>query len=183
MPKFERKKFKELLLHLARNSADDPKFGAVKLNKLLYFSDFEAYRRLGHPITGARYQKLPWGPAAIEFLPLQDELLSEGLVKLEERQRGPHAQRVTVALAEPDLAVFSAEELQVIEEVLADLRPHGAIQVSELSHERSAGWNLVEIGEVIPYGSAFVSMRAPDRAIFRHAERLARERGWAELHP
>ena len=30
----------------------DERFGAVKLNKILYFADFEAYRRLGEPITG-----------------------------------------------------------------------------------------------------------------------------------
>ena len=74
---FDSQKFKQLILYLAERSGDDPGFAATKLNKLMYFCDFEAYRQLGRSITGARYQKLPWGPAAVEFLPLQDELFKE----------------------------------------------------------------------------------------------------------
>ena len=36
----------------------------VKLNKLLYRADFEAFRLLGHPITGETYEKQEFGPVA-----------------------------------------------------------------------------------------------------------------------
>ncbi len=176
-------RFKELVLYLAARSTDDPGFGSVKLNKLLFFADFEAYRTLGRPLTGAHYQKLRWGPAAIEFLPLQDELLRDGLAVLETRERGGHEQRVTVAMAEPDLRLFSPEEIAVVDRVLEELRSIGAVSVSELSHERSAGWNLVEEGEVIPYDTAFISMGDPPRELSEHAERLARERNWSAIRP
>lgn len=61
--KFDESKFKELVLYIATNTSRDPTVGAVELNKILYYSDFIAYKRLGRPITGAAYQKLSEGPA------------------------------------------------------------------------------------------------------------------------
>src|ERR1700733_4521543 len=64
---FNRSKFKELVLYLSQRSAGDEGFGAVKLNKLLYRSDFEAYRLLGRPITGETYIKQEFGPVAADL--------------------------------------------------------------------------------------------------------------------
>ena len=61
--KYNERKPGELIVLIASLSRDDPAFGDVKLNKLLFFSDFLAYTNLGHPTTGAEYQKLDFGPA------------------------------------------------------------------------------------------------------------------------
>jgi len=45
-------KFRELVLYLSEKSQDDKKFGATKLNKILYFCDFGSYVKLGQPVTG-----------------------------------------------------------------------------------------------------------------------------------
>src|SRR5919109_351200 len=56
-------RLKELVLYLAcASETADPGFGMVKLNKLLYRADFEAFRRLGHSLTGETYQKQAYGP-------------------------------------------------------------------------------------------------------------------------
>ena len=75
---FQDQKFKELILYLAKRSMDDAYFGATKLNKLLFFSDFLAYGQLGSPITGASYQRLKCGPAPREMLPMQRAMKAEG---------------------------------------------------------------------------------------------------------
>jgi len=62
------------VLYLSQRSADDPGFGMVKLNKLLYRADFEAYRLLGHSITGAVYEKQDFGPVARPLPIALDEL-------------------------------------------------------------------------------------------------------------
>jgi len=36
----DERKFKELILYVADKCSDDPDFGAVKLNKILFYSDF-----------------------------------------------------------------------------------------------------------------------------------------------
>ena len=70
-------KFKELVLYIARKSECDPRFGATKLNKLLFFSDFLAFKRLGSPITGQTYFKLDHGPAPRRMLPLKERMQAQ----------------------------------------------------------------------------------------------------------
>ncbi len=50
---YDEDKLTELVLYVAKGLQHDPQGGATKLNKCLYFADFSAVRRLGHPITGA----------------------------------------------------------------------------------------------------------------------------------
>ena len=182
---FSAQKFKELTLYLAERSADDPGFGSTKLNKLLYFCDFEAYRRLGHSITGARYQKLEWGPAAKEFLPLQDEMLRDGMIGIEQRTRHQLVQRVTVPLIEPNVDVFDADELALVDRVLAELRPLTGRAASDYSHEQSAGWQLAAEGEEIPSSTAILSTRPIPEIDIARAREFVRAQGWheLELHP
>jgi Antitoxin SocA-like, Panacea domain len=180
---FNPQKFKELIVYLAQRSGGDPGFAATKLNKLMYFCDFEAYRQLGHSITGARYQKLEWGPAAVEFLPLQDELFGDERARLEYRERGGHTQRVTVPLSPADPSVFLPEEIKVIERVIERLRPFDATGSSDYSHRESAGWNAVEEREVIPYGTAVFSMRKIPQEDIDRARQLAAEENWASVRP
>jgi len=107
---FNRGKFEELVLYFAENSADDPLFGATKLNKLLFFADFLAFAELGHSITGASYQALPNGPAPKELLRVERELLAEGSLKIDERSHFRYKQKRPVALRAPNLDVFEEEE-------------------------------------------------------------------------
>ena len=79
--------------------------------------------------------------------------------------------------------MFSADELGVVDDVIAALDAMNAAQVSELSHG-DAGWQLVREGETIPYELAFVlapeqveltpAMRAEGRRLLaRYGDRLA----------
>ena len=57
------RKLEQTILYIARVSQDDPHFGIAKLTAILFYADFEAYRRLGHSITGATYKHFDRGPA------------------------------------------------------------------------------------------------------------------------
>ena len=70
-------KMKELILYLAAKSEKDPRFSSTKLNKLLFYCDFAAFRQLGKPITGHSYQKLQFGPAPKAMLPVLDKMKDE----------------------------------------------------------------------------------------------------------
>ncbi len=105
--KFQARKFKELLVYLAQRSADDPLYGATKLNKLLFYCDFLAFGQFGRSVTGARYQKLRHGPAPRQLLPMQTELESEGAVTVQIRQFFNQVQRRPIALRPPDLTLRS----------------------------------------------------------------------------
>ena len=55
-------RYQELLLYIAHQCLDDPTFSAVKLYKIAFYSDFEAFGMYGEPITGRSYRKFPFGP-------------------------------------------------------------------------------------------------------------------------
>lgn len=171
---FNEDKFKELVVYIAERYPD---FGDTKLNKALAFSDFLAYAHFGESITGAAYQKLQFGPAARKLLPLRRELVRENAVKVETRG-GYVRSRLTMARREPDVSLFSQEELDLVDEVLDVLADHSAESASEFSHRFFAGWQIVNYNEDIPYETVFISTRpAPPRAIERGLELVA-QHGW-----
>src|SRR6266540_3889807 len=106
-PQYDAEKLKELILYVADRSRDDLNFGAVKLNKILYYADFYAYRRLGHPITGAEYQKLQ----------VRRELLRDELIAIEHRQVFNHVQERVVPKSRYRQSVLTDEELTLADEV------------------------------------------------------------------
>jgi len=154
--KFHARKFRELLLYIAQRSSDDPLYGATKLNKLLFYCDFLAYGQLGRSLTGARYQKLPHGPAPRQLIPVQRELEQEGAVRIQVRQFFNQIQKRPIALRPPDLSLFSGEEIALVNMLLEVLHRYNASEVSALSHLES-GWQLVDDGEDIPYETVFLA--------------------------
>jgi hypothetical protein len=175
---FRSRKFKEMILYFAKRGQDAGLvIGSTKLNKLLFFSDFRAYWRLGTPISGARYQKLKRGPAARQLVPMQDQMLADGEVQWKPKPQNEWDD-VLLPISVPNLGVFSRDEIAVMDEVFEDLRPFNAEAVSDYSHLRSAGWQAVDERDDIPYESAFVSADpAPQEAIELGRE-LAARYGW-----
>ncbi len=171
-------KFRELVIYVAEQTADMPAFGDTRLNKTLHFSDFYAYNRLGHSITGARYQKLRRGPAARALLPVRRELVQEGAIRMEKCVVGTKTATVTVPQRPANLALFSQAEIAIIDEVIARLRRMSAKQVSDMSHRESPGWNLVNDGEDIPYLTALIPPRGPSNAAIERGRQLAAQYGW-----
>ena len=107
-------KLKELLVYVALCSEGDESFGAVKLNKLLFLSDFLAYLRLGNAITWAEYQALPNGPAPTRLVPIREELQSEGSIAERPENYFGYEKKRTLALRRPDLKLFSSEEIDIV---------------------------------------------------------------------
>jgi len=165
---FQREKFRHLLLYFSKRGVDEGLvIGSTKLNKLMFFTDFRAYAELGQPITGARYQKLEHGPAARAMLPVRTEMVEADPPEAHFQQRPTDdLNDVLVPDIEPDTTLFSEAELEIADAVFEELRPFNATAVSDYSHYRSAGWKVMEFGEVIPWESAFgVTDPAPPEAI------------------
>lgn len=158
-PEFSAARFRDLVLHVAKECEADPTFGATKLNNILFYVDFYAYRRTGKPITGATYQKLPEGPAPREMLRQRATLVEDGVARLVARPYFNGVQHRLVVTAgneiDPDKA-FSDEEREIIGEVIKFFEGKTAREASDFSHTHR-GWMLAEYGEDIPYGTAWLS--------------------------
>ncbi len=171
-------KMKELILYIAERSADDGSFGAIKLNKILFYSDFLAYAHFGEAITGHPYFRLPLGPAPRRLVPIQREMEQAEDIVLTNVQRYTHRQKRTVPLRSANVSSFKPEELDLVQEVIDALRSRNAAEASDLSHT-FLGWELVADQEDIPYSTIFLSRDVPDVEHVEHYREMAVERGWA----
>ncbi|UTI62629.1 Panacea domain-containing protein [Paraconexibacter antarcticus] len=164
-------RFAELVIYIAGKLQDDPSFGDTKLNKTLCFCDFTAFATLGHTITGAQYHRQPRGPLARPLPRIRDELIAAGDVTVEMKKVYTHSRRVTTPTREADPSVFSHEELEIIDDVIRQVRPHNATSISEVSHRIIAGWTVLDDGETIPPETLFVDtapFSADERALAGH---------------
>ena len=115
----EERKLAELILYISQKCAQDSDFGATKLNKILYFSDFSAYENWGESITNCEYQNLRGGPAPRRLLLVRDQLKSDGhLVVQPVYLPSGVVQHRTVNLREPDLTDFKTREIALVDNVI-----------------------------------------------------------------
>lgn len=169
---FDERKFKELILYIAERSEDDPWFGATKLNKILFYSDFIAYGVLGEPITGAEYQKLAHGPAPTRLLPIRKEMMDAGELAIRRERVMKFTQKRPTALREADVSVFSAAEIEVVDDLIRLFRERSAGEVSKISHGEVC-WQLAGVKEKIPYEAIFLSRRQPEERHITRAREIA----------
>lgn len=153
----DEQRFRELLLYVSQKCANDPRFGAVKLNKILFFSDFLFYGEHGKPITCFEYQKLENGPAPRDLKRIRTQMQAEGILGVQVVPlKSGHTQHRTVNLRSPNLKVFKADQIAIVDQVIDALATADAETASELSH-RMIGWIAARDNETIPYETAFVS--------------------------
>ena len=171
-------RFRELIIYISKKSVADHHFGAVKLNKILYYSDFRAFERFGLPLTGMRYIRLQQGPVPNALVPVRAELVREGAIAVEQRQTGRqgHLQYRTVAKREPVMELFTADEIGIVDEVILELWDQNATQVSDASHD--IRWSTMQHKDPMPYELAYLSdLPISERENARTRE-LAHQLGW-----
>ena len=165
----DRAKLKELIVYISAKCQDDPAFGAVKLNKILFRADFQAYRLRGSPVTGAAYFRLKHGPAPKAMMPVMRELHEDEAVRTQRRMVGAREQKRPIALRPANLKHFSGEDIAIVDSVIDDLWGKPAITVSAESH--GIQWQTRGDKEPIPYESAWLS----DEPVTADDEDRARE--------
>jgi uncharacterized phage-associated protein len=155
-------KLGEILLHIAQKSAGDPKFGAVKLNKLVFFADCMSFIRSGKTITGSKFMRLGMGPVPKRLKPVRDKLIEDGRAALQKKSLvSGWDQHRFIALDSPRLdPLFTAGEVALLDTVIDDFRDHTAEEISDFSHTMPA-WNIAEDREEIPIESAFILSLVP----------------------
>lgn len=172
-------RFKELVLYIAQKSQDDPKYGAAKLAKLMFFIDFRAYAELGDSITGARYHRIERGPAPTRLLPVRKQMEADGEIKIRTVSRGGQRDQERVeALREPDIDAFTEAQRTLIDAVIAQYRDMNGAQISAEAY-RELGVQLAGDKEEIPYGTVYLSSATWTATDLQYAQRRMKERGWA----
>jgi hypothetical protein len=171
-----RQRLRELIIYISERCKDAPLFGAVKLNKTLYHSDFRAFERFGIPLTGASYFALRQGPAPKAMVPVLNGLLEEGAITIENRAAGNRVQKRVVPQRKAFVELFTGDELALVDEVIKELWDQSADEVSNASHD--VRWRTVKLQDLIPYEATFLSQGPLTDDDIARTKQLANEYGW-----
>jgi len=165
------RKLRELLLYVSQKCAFDPAFGAAKLSKILFCSDFFAFARTGAAITGVEYVRTRNGPAPRALESVRDRMIQERILGLQEVVlKSGKVQTRTVSLRQPGLGIFTGGEIAMVDYVIDALSDNGSQTESGLSRWM-VGWQAAREGETIPYTTVFLSNEPLSEAeIFRGLE-------------
>ena len=152
-------KLAQMLLYVAHKLTGDQWNGKTKIHKILFFSDFDAFRQTGQSISGEDYIKYDQGP----FLPAVDTTvrkLANGNIAdwAQPNERGEIQLEIRAAQIKTDL--LSAAEIAIIDSTVQRFWGQTARAVSNQSH-RLFGWLTTPNSKVIPYKSAYVGDPRP----------------------
>lgn len=175
-------RLRQMILYVAHRCVEAEHFDAVKLNKILWKADFDAYAARNVPVTGREYQRLPLGPAPREMPPVYRDMLRDGLIRVENVNFGKDElgndiiEHRTIALTEPNLARFTQDDLKFVDASITYYWNMTGAETSDDSH--GAAWSTHNNGDPLPYELALLSDKPlSDEMRFRIAAR-AKERGW-----
>jgi hypothetical protein len=168
---FNRAKFKALVHYICWRCEDPRILGTVKLNKVLWHAERIWHLRTGQPIAGATYLKQHFGVVAKALTPLVMELEKEGALSTRERSHGSSLMQY-FARFEPDLSMFTAPEVSVVDSLIETICFQAAASPLDLTADNQVA-KLAQIGETLPYYTVFAA---------RPAEILKRDMDWAIEH-
>jgi hypothetical protein len=174
---FDRQKFKSLMHYVIAKAGDADDFGAVKLYKILWFSDARAYMLSGTPITGETYIREKYGPLPVHAIGVINELAEKGAIRVWNDAYYNRQIRRFRSLRAPDRPTLSDDQKAIVEYWLKHIvEEHTAQTISEESHELA--WEIAKIGEPLPYHAIFASrIRDPEGKELEWATARAKELG------
>jgi len=151
--KFDRDKFRNAVLYFCAGAGEFK----TKLNKLLFYSDFQHFKEYTNSITGAQYAHVPFGPAPNNFDLCYAVLIHRGAIGVEEveyknSKSGNYSftGEKYIASEKPDLNVFSASELRILALIKEHFKDFSASEISKLSHKEEGYLDTTD-GKVISY--------------------------------
>ena len=124
----------------------------TKMNKLLFYIDFMSYRQYGMSLTGLSYKALDFGPVPEHW----DRIYSHfDEIEQEPRQSYGKEGLALLSSTKPDLAIFTQQELDVMESVCSYFKDYSSVDISNVSHNETAWLECHAAHSRIAYDYAF----------------------------
>ncbi len=169
-------RLRQLIIYVSDRCKDAEWFGAIKLNKILWRTDFQSFARRGVPVTGREYKRLELGPAPKEMPTLHKEMQLQGLIRLDKVWvRDGMEEHKTIALVSPNLELFSQDDLSFVDESIGYYWNKTGIEASDDSH--GAAWKSRNNGDLMPYELAYLSDKPLPRKQFLKLRTLIEDEG------
>lgn len=168
----------EMILYIAHRCQGARRFGGIKLNKILWKSDFDAYATRGVPVTGRAYQRLRLGPAPRELLPVHGNMQRSGLIRVEATDFGDGiVEHRTIPLRDPDLTNFTEDDVGFVDRAIAYYWTLTGMETSDDSH--GVAWSTRANGEPMPYETALLADRSPKAQQMLRLKQMIYDREWS----
>lgn len=149
-------RLRQMILYVCEKCVQAELFGQVKLNKILWRADFHSYAKRMRPVTGRAYQRLPFGPALKEMLPLLREMQMRDEIEISEHDFGEGIiERRPKAKIPAKLNYFSSEDVVFVNDSIRHYWNMSGRESSDESH--GVAWSTRSDKEPMPYNSAFLS--------------------------
>lgn len=171
-------RLREIVLYVSAACRTAPRFGAVKLNKIIMAADFTSFVRTGRPITGSEYMRQNNGPVPRRMKAVLVSMERDGDIAIEHLPAGGNRiEDRVIPLRNPAPAAFSPDELGIINEAIRFAWPHSGTTLSDWSHGKA--WLIAEEnGELIPYEATYLSDRPFSEYEIARTHELNRRFGW-----
>lgn len=121
----------------------------LKLNKLLFFTDFCHYKNYGRSISGLSYRAIQYGPVPACYDNIYTYLENEQIIISEWiRLQNGSAREIFKPNVEVEVNLFSKEELETIDNILQHFQETSTWDIVDLSHKEKA-WKELEANKSI----------------------------------
>lgn len=142
-------RLKNILLYILERCGDT---FYTKMNKLLFYADFVAYRQSGMAMTGLSYRAIAHGPVPERW----DRVYSQfDEIVQEPRSYGEKEGSVLIAKAPADTNLLTSFEIKVLDEICDKFSKCTSADLTGISHTESAWIDNVEGYKRIPFEFAF----------------------------
>ena len=129
----------------------------TKINKLLFYTDFEMFRQTGFSMSGIKYRAIPMGPVQDNFNSIFEYLANQDTFDIfyTEFENGtgeqfkPHPGRKFVA------ELFSDQEVSVLNQIAQRFQNMSTNEIIEYSHKETAWKENAEKKQLINYQFGF----------------------------
>ncbi len=163
MNKYNVKKFINAVLFFAQKT-DPKKLGILKLNKLLYYMDFEHYKRYGRTILGDIYIRMAHGPVPSFSYNLFNATFrnngispaSEELKNLVVVEKGKIVDCIINSIYPQknkkfDESMFSKSELEIMGKIALRYKDKTGTSMSRETHKEDTPWSKTPEMQPIKY--------------------------------
>ena len=125
----------------------------TKINKLLFYTDFYAYKNYGFAITGLSYKAIKFGPVPNNWNRVYS--MFDEIEEIPVDFGGDVEGSKLVSEMQPDFSVFKDNEIKVLEYVYSQLGEATSAKISEISHQEDAWKENVDTTGLIDFSYAF----------------------------
>lgn len=157
---FDREKFKDAMHYVIALAGGHPGFGATKIYKVLWFAEGQIFMLYQRGIYNAEFIREKHGPVPRLGMPIRQELVDEGRVRIWQDRYYDRMQWRFKSLKQPSTHRFSSAELDALRHWTAHIdEDHTATSISDDSHDYA--WDIARMGETLPM-HAFIASRWRD---------------------